>query len=137
MSFFLHFRLCLFCFVYTVIFFFFQVNGGFALGWSVWKVLSLWFLSILSVILYANSECDFICLGFCFIVWKSVVLKISITLSLKNQKTDRNQLKPKYTETDWFQAILVGFSWEFHKPKYSVLVGHSHTNRPKPNQAHP
>ena len=43
----------------------------------------------------------------------------------------------KYTETDWFPAISVGFGWEFHKPKYSVSIRHTHTNQPKLNWAHP
>ena len=52
-------------------------------------------------------------------------------------KTDQNWLKPKYTETDWFLAISVSFGWEFHKPKYSVSVDHTHKNRSKLNWAHP
>ena len=37
------------------------------------------------LVVFIDSECDFICFGFYFIVWKSVVLKISITLSLENR----------------------------------------------------
>ena len=38
----------------------------------------------------------------------------------KLTETDQNR---NTTETDGFSTISVGFGWEFHKPKISVLVG--------------
>ena len=115
------------CFVLFIVWFFFFFSSE---RWFCFIVICV---KSFELVVFIDSECDFICFGFYFIVWKSVVLKISITLSLEN----RNTLKPKYTETDSFPAISIGFGWEFHKPKYSVSVGHTHTNRPKPNRAHP
>ena len=57
-----------------------------------------------------------------------------LTMSLEN--------RPKSTETkilskSMVSTILVGFGWEFHKPKYSVSVGHTPTKPTEPNKAHP
>ena len=73
---------------------------------------------------YGNTPILFSPLGFCFIVWKGVVLKISITLSLENQKP---------TETDW--------NWNTPKPidfqPFRSVSAENFTNRLKPNQEHP
>ena len=67
-------------------------------------ILSCYFLIEKSI-----TPCD-VKLFFSFCDCESVMLT----------KTE-NRLKP--TETDRFPIISVGYGWEFHKPKISVLVG--------------
>ena len=114
-------------------FFLFCLYCDFFFSSEQWFCFRVICVKSFELVVFIDSECDFICFSFYFIIWKSVVLKISITLSLEN----RNTLKPKYTETDSFPAISIGFGWEFHKPKYSVSVGHTHTKPTEPNRAHP
>ena len=79
-------------------FFFFQVNGDFALDWFVWKFWAcgfyrfwVWFY-MLWFLLYHLKKCGFENLN---------------NPLFEKPKTDRTGLKPKYTETDWFPTISV------------------------------
>ena len=116
MSFFLHFRLCLFCFVYTVNFFFSSER------WFCFRVICV---KSFELMVFNDSECDFIWFGFCFIFWKSVVLKISITLSLKNRKPTETKIHQNWLISSHFsrfrlrisQTKIFGFSWPYwYKP---------------------
>ena len=116
-------------------------------SWHVrqsWFNSSFFFLSSLFFLYHfvSTSFINFVQLLYCLIAFcifnffysiKVRVLKISMTFSLEN----RNRLKPKYHRNRQFPTISVGFGWEFHKPKYSVSVGHTHTKPIEPNRAHP
>ena len=82
-EFFLHFRLCLF--VSFILWFFFFSSEW----WFCFRVICV---KSFELVVFNDFECDFICFGFCFIVWKSMVLKISITLSLKNRKPTETEI---------------------------------------------
>ena len=105
------------CFVSFIQWFFFSSER-----WFFFRVICV---KIFELMVFNDSECDFIWFGFCFIVWKSVVLKISTTLSLKNRKPTeteihRNRLISNHF--NWFrlrisQTEIFGFGWPYpYKP---------------------
>ena len=117
------------------------------LVWRSWFDSSFFFLSSLFFLccFVSTSFISFVQLLYCliafciffFFMWLKLEFWKSQWPFLWKTETDQNRLKSKYHRNRQFPTISIGFGWEFHKPKYSVSVGHTHTKPTEPNRAHP
>ena len=105
------------CFISFILWFFFSSEW-----WFCFRVICV---KSFKLVVFNDSKCDFICFGFCFIVWKSMVLKISITLSLKNRKPTETEIHRNWLISSHFsrfrlrvsQTEIFGFNWPYpYKP---------------------
>ena len=103
----------------------FRLYSDFFFSSEWWFCFRVICVKSFELVVFNDSECDFICFGFCFIVWKSMVLKISITLSLKNRKPTETEIHRNWLISSHFgrfrlrvsQTEIFGFDGPYpYKP---------------------
>ena len=99
----------------------FRLYSDFFFSSEWWFCFRVICVKSFELVVFNDSECDFLCFGFCFIVWKSMVLKISITLSLKNWKPTETEIHWNWLISSHFgrfrlrisQTEIFGFGWPY------------------------